>query len=262
VESERVSLKFLKENRVLLIDEDEEHLVTAIADPFEQYVFDALDLISDKKIVVRIGVLSEIEQALDSLLSDTIAGKGKSDYSASTHAALLKDDVEQLKEMASEAPVIKRVNQILQKAVTSSASDIHIEPFENVLRVRFRVDGMLRDDDGPQTQDTAAIVSRVKIMANLNIAERRLPQDGRFKVRIHGDTIDLVILDMVMPGMGGGEVFDRLKAIDPAIKVLLSSGYSINGKASEIIDRGCAGFIQKPFNLAQLSEKVASVLSM
>ena len=78
----------------------------------------------------------------------------------------------------------------------------------------------------------------------------------------HGDTIDLVILDMVMPGMGGGEVFDRLKAVDPAIKVLLSSGYSINGKASEIIDRGCAGFIQKPFNLAQLSEKVAAVLSI
>jgi PAS domain S-box-containing protein len=78
----------------------------------------------------------------------------------------------------------------------------------------------------------------------------------------HGDTIDLVILDMVMPGMGGGEVFDRLKAVDPAIKVLLSSGYSINGKASEIIDRGCDGFIQKPFNLAQLSEKVAEVLSI
>jgi DNA-binding NtrC family response regulator len=67
---------------------------------------------------------------------------------------------------------------------------------------------------------------------------------------------------MVMPGMGGGEVFDRLMAVDPAIKVLLSSGYSINGKASEIIDRGCAGFIQKPFNLAQLSEKVATVLSV
>ena len=76
-----------------------------------------------------------------------------------------------------------------------------------------------------------------------------------------GETIDLVILDMVMPKMGGGEVFDRLKAIDPAVKVLLSSGYSINGKASEIIDRGCVGFIQKPFNLAQLSEKMQSVLA-
>ena len=208
IESERVSLKFLKENKVLLIDEDEEHLIIAIADPFVQYVFDALDLITYKKIIVRIGILSEIEQALDSLLSDTIAGKGKSDYSASTHAALLKDDVEQLKEMASEAPVIKRVNQILQKAVTSSASDIHIEPFENVLRVRFRIDGMLRDDDGPQTLDTAAIVSRIKIMANLNIAERRLPQDGRFKVRIHGDTIDLRV--STLPTLHGESVVLRL----------------------------------------------------
>jgi general secretion pathway protein E len=208
IESERVSLKFLKENKVLLIDEDEEYLIIAIADPFEQYVFDALDLITDKQIIVKIGVLTEIEQALDSLLNDNIAAKAKPDYSASTHAALLKDDVEQLKEMASEAPVIKRVNQILQKAVISNASDIHIEPFENLLRVRFRIDGMLRDDEGPQSQDTAAIVSRIKIMANLNIAERRLPQDGRFKVRIHGDTIDLRV--STLPTLHGESVVLRL----------------------------------------------------
>ncbi len=76
-----------------------------------------------------------------------------------------------------------------------------------------------------------------------------------------GESIDLVILDMVMPGMGGGEVFDQLKELDPGVNVMLSSGYSIDGKASEIIDRGCVGFIQKPFNLAQLSEKVKSVLA-
>jgi len=76
-----------------------------------------------------------------------------------------------------------------------------------------------------------------------------------------GDVIDLVILDMVMPGMGGGEVFDRLKAMDPGVKVVLSSGYSMDGKASEIMARGCAGFIQKPFNLTQLSEKVLAALA-
>lgn len=76
-----------------------------------------------------------------------------------------------------------------------------------------------------------------------------------------GESIDLVILDMVMPGMSGGEVFDQLKELDPGVKVMLSSGYSIDGKASEIIDRGCVGFIQKPFSLAQLSEKVKSVLA-
>jgi CheY-like chemotaxis protein len=72
--------------------------------------------------------------------------------------------------------------------------------------------------------------------------------------------IDMVILDMIMPDMGGGEVFDRLKRINPGIKVLLSSGYSIDGQATEIIERGCSGFIQKPFNIKQLSEKAKEIL--
>jgi CheY-like chemotaxis protein len=75
-----------------------------------------------------------------------------------------------------------------------------------------------------------------------------------------GHSIHLVILDIVMPGMGGGDVFDRLKEMDPAVRVMLASGYSLEGKALEIMKRGCVGFIQKPFNLAQLSEKVTSVL--
>jgi CheY-like chemotaxis protein len=73
--------------------------------------------------------------------------------------------------------------------------------------------------------------------------------------------IDAVVLDMIMPGMGGGATFDRLKAIDPNVRVLLASGYSLNGQASEIIDRGCTGFIQKPFNLAEFSEKLKAVLA-
>jgi CheY-like chemotaxis protein len=75
------------------------------------------------------------------------------------------------------------------------------------------------------------------------------------------DKIDLVIMDMIMPGMGGGETFDHLKEIDPDIKVLLSSGYSINGQASEILERGCDGFIQKPFNMSQLSEKIQGIIT-
>jgi len=71
---------------------------------------------------------------------------------------------------------------------------------------------------------------------------------------------DLVILDMIMPDMGGGDTFDRLREIDPDIKVLLSSGYSINGQATEILDRGCDGFIQKPFNINQLSRKAREIL--
>jgi len=75
------------------------------------------------------------------------------------------------------------------------------------------------------------------------------------------DNIDLVIMDMIMPGMGGGETFDRLKEINPAVKVLLSSGYSINGQATKILRRGCDGFIQKPFNMNQLAKKVQRILA-
>ena len=78
--------------------------------------------------------------------------------------------------------------------------------------------------------------------------------------RKHKDTIDLVVVDMIMPGMGGGEAYDRMKEIDPDLKALLSSGYSIDGEATKILERGCNGFIQKPFNMAELSAKIREVL--
>jgi CheY-like chemotaxis protein len=81
-------------------------------------------------------------------------------------------------------------------------------------------------------------------------------RDGNGEV----DTVDLVIQDMIMPGMGGGEVFDRLREIDPNVKVLLSSGYSFNGQAREILDRGCQGFIQKPFTMAEMSRKIREMI--
>ena len=74
------------------------------------------------------------------------------------------------------------------------------------------------------------------------------------------DAIDIVLLDLIMPDMGGGETYDRLKEIDPGLKVLLASGYSIDGEASEVLERGCDGFIQKPFNMKQLSDKIREIL--
>ncbi|GAG40994.1 unnamed protein product, partial [marine sediment metagenome] len=75
------------------------------------------------------------------------------------------------------------------------------------------------------------------------------------------DKIDMVLLDMVMPGVGGGETYDRIKEINPKVKVLLSSGYSIDGQATEILERGCNGFIQKPFNMEQLSQSIREILN-
>ncbi len=109
----------------------------------------------------------------------------------SDETARSEDDIEHLRDLASEAPVIRLVNLVIQRAVEQRASDIHIEPFENRLKVRYRIDGVLQEVESPPAASTAAVISRIKIMAKLNIAERRLPQDGRIMLRVQGKELDL-----------------------------------------------------------------------
>ncbi|HQQ58819.1 MAG TPA: type II secretion system ATPase GspE, partial [Thermomonas sp.] len=118
------------------------------------------------------------------------------------------DDVEHLRDLASEAPVIRLVNLIIQRAVEMRASDIHIEPFETRLKVRYRIDGVLEEGESPPLNLTAAIISRIKIMAKLNIAERRLPQDGRIMARVQGKELDLRVSSI--PTAHGESVVMRL----------------------------------------------------
>jgi len=116
--------------------------------------------------------------------------------------------VAHLRDLASEVPVIRLVNQMLVRALESRASDVHIEPFENQLKVRYRIDGILHEIEPPPRQLKAAIISRLKILAQLNIAERRLPQDGRIKIRLGGKDVDLRIA--TVPTLYGESVVIRL----------------------------------------------------
>jgi general secretion pathway protein E len=118
------------------------------------------------------------------------------------------DDIEHLKDLSSEAPVIRLVNLMITRAVDGRASDIHIEPFENRLKVRYRVDGVMREVESPPARLSAAVISRIKIMAKLNIAERRLPQDGRIQLRVQGKEIDLRV--STVPTMYGESVVMRI----------------------------------------------------
>ena len=117
-------------------------------------------------------------------------------------------DIEHLKDLASEAPVIRLVNLVINHALERRASDIHIEPFENRLIVRYRIDGVLHETESPPRRLSAAVISRIKIMANLDIAERRLPQDGRIKLRVQGKEIDLRV--STVPTMHGESVVMRI----------------------------------------------------
>ena len=197
--------RFLKHNRALVLDQSDTDVTVAMANPQDQYVIDALRLYSGKNIIACLGMPSEIDSALTRLYD---ADKRHDDAGADSTSAQYLDDVEQLKELAGEAPVIKLVNQLIHRAAEAGASDIHIEPFEDQLKVRYRIDGLLREVDAPPTQSSAAVISRVKIMANLNIAERRLAQDGRFKQRVRGNEFDLRV--STVPTMYGESVVLRL----------------------------------------------------
>ena len=119
-----------------------------------------------------------------------------------------EEDINQLRDMAFEAPVVRLVNLLVESAVTAEASDIHIEPFEDTFRVRYRIDGILFDQESPPRRLQAAVTSRIKIMAELNIAERRLPQDGRIRVTLGGRRVDIRV--STIPTVYGESIVMRL----------------------------------------------------
>jgi general secretion pathway protein E len=206
VGQETLSLRFLKDSRVLPLREDDGRLEVAFADPTDRFVVDVVALAAGKPLLQRVALASDIDAALERLhTTKSLDQEGNLDDDL---GEVSEDDIEHLKDLASEAPVIRLVNQLIQKAVESRASDIHIEPFADELKVRYRVDGMLHEVPSPPVRSTAAIISRVKIMAKLNIAERRLPQDGRIPLRVQGKELDLRV--STVPTMFGESVVMRL----------------------------------------------------
>ena len=219
---EQISHKFLKENRTLILEQAENCLTVVMADPQDAYILDALRLFTGKQVIPCIGISSEIDQANEQRYQSR---DDKYDIKGNLDSVQFLDDVEQLKELASEAPVIKMVNHLIHQAVAAGASDIHIEPFESLLKIRYRIDGLLREVDAPPARSTAAVISRIKIMANLNIAERRLAQDGRFKIRVSGNEIDLRV--STVPTMYGESVVLRLLLRDNVALTFNALGFSL-----------------------------------
>ena len=221
---ENLSLRFLQSRRVAGLAQDEKGFLVAVADPLDGYLKQALELALGASASFRIGVISEIDNALarQYVETETVATLDEAGFD--------EEDVEHLRDMASEAPVIRSVNQILQQAVDLRASDIHIEPFEDALIVRLRVDGILRPIDSPPAASAAATISRVKLMANLNIAERRLPQDGRIKIQVQGKELDLRV--STVPTLYGESVVVRL--LD---KEQVTLDFSTLGFAEDTLER-------------------------
>lgn len=199
------SLRFLKDAKVLPLSEDQESIQVAFAHPIDRFAVEAMQMAAGKPVKALVGLPSEIELALERLYEKVEEAPESAEGALGDFD---EEDIEHLKDLASEAPVIRMVNQLIQKALESRASDIHIEPFADQLKVRYRVDGILKEVDAPPVRSTAAVISRVKIMAKLNIAERRLPQDGRIPIRMQGRELDLRV--STVPTMFGESVVMRL----------------------------------------------------
>jgi general secretion pathway protein E len=169
-------------------------------------MFDAIKMATGYEVDICLSKAEEIADAISSESSsmDRII----EDYDEGSIDVNEEGDVDHLKDLASEAPVIRLVNLIISRAVELQASDIHFEPFEDSFHIRYRIDGILHDMESPPKNLQAAVISRIKIMSKLNIAERRLPQDGRIKLRVQGKQIDFRISSL--PTLFGESVVMRI----------------------------------------------------
>jgi type IV pilus assembly protein PilB len=209
--------------RVLPLQQTDRTLTVALADPLNLMAIDDLRLLTGFEIKAVAAAPSEVDEAIEHFYMERMF----KDISAlKTDQIILEEEGEiaDLEKMAREALVIKLVNLLIHQAIQERASDIHIEPHEKQLKVRFRIDGQLHDAASPPKSLHPAIVSRIKILAELDIAERRLPQDGRTKVRVGDQQVDLRI--STLPTLYGESVVIRLLVRSAGVMALHELGMS------------------------------------
>lgn len=210
---ENLSLRFMKSAYAVPIKIEDGKLFLAMAEPRDVETIKSVSITTDLEVIPQLGLCSEIQSAIESLQK-----RDKKDSSEEQNVTEITPnnsqinvdslDVSQLRDLASEAPTIRTVNTILQEAMQMNASDIHFEPGLNGLRVRYRVDGVLRLGSDKPLQNAAAICSRIKIMAKLDIAERRLPQDGRIQIKVTGKELDIRV--STIPTLFGENIVIRI----------------------------------------------------
>jgi general secretion pathway protein E len=246
---DKISARYLRDAHVLPLSVDDDGISLAMADPLDRFAIEAVRVITQQPIKPRVAVPAELEAAIDRIHGrDQTAAAQLVEVTVGAEDDSL--DTDRLKDLASEAPVIRLVNQLIFRAIEQRASDIHIEPAEDRLRVRYRIDGVLRAVDSPPVRLRAAIVSRIKIMAQLNIAERRLPQDGRIKIAVRGVPVDLRVA--TVPTMHGESVVMRLLNRDSVRLDFASLG--IDGRNLEAY----LGILERPHGIVLVTGPTGS----
>jgi general secretion pathway protein E len=255
-----VPINFCKRHELIPLKKDGDAVQVAIADPLNTSALDDLQLLMKEPVFPVLArsssILHAINRAYD-LISETaeqmVEGLHEEDLDL---VATELEEPKDLLDAADEAPIIRLVNSVLYQAVKQRASDIHIEPFERQLVVRFRIDGVLYDMVHPPKRFQSSVASRVKIMAGLNIAEKRLPQDGRIRIKIAGKDVDIrvsvvptahgerivmrlldrsqVLLKLDEIGMTGEKLIRMRKLIRMPYGILLETGPTGSGKTTTL----------------------------
>jgi type II secretion system protein E len=241
---QKVPAKFASHYKIIPVEFKDARLVIAMTNPLDIRTLDDIRLLLGIEVKGVLASESEIANAIRKYYgvgAETLEGI-MADKEIKTEAGPGKEEVQDLEALAEDASIIKFVNQILSEAIKQRATDIHLEPFQDELRVRFRIDGILYDINIPETIKylQPAIVSRIKIMAHLNIAERRLPQDGRIKIKLNEQELDLRV--SVLPTVFGESV--QVRILSSAIFLdLVNVGF--NQRDLGIVK----GVIQKPHGI-------------
>jgi general secretion pathway protein E len=213
------SQRFLRETMVYPCTEPDGTTMLAVVDPTDQATQRAAQIVLGAAVMIKVASSEDVAVALHQRLS------GDDSDAAEPAAALPReDDIESLRDLASGAPVVRAVNDLIEKAVDLRASDIHIEPFPSGLMVRLRIDGLLRPVPALSGVLPQAVISRIKIVANLNIAERRLPQDGAARLRAGRADIDIRVA--IMPTQHGESAVIRILPKDRGLLVVEKLGFS------------------------------------
>lgn len=202
-------------------------LVVALGDPFDLMAIDEIATITQMEITPLIAPENEVSNALSKLFAESSQGLDMEELmKEESDVEVLEEDskeqsLDEMLESAEGAPVIRMVNMMLVEALRTGASDIHIEPMEKQVRLRYRIDGALVERPGPPKNLQSAVISRVKIMSDLDIAERRIPQDGRFNIKALGKEVDLRV--SILPTIHGEKIVMRIldkTSLSPSLSAL------------------------------------------
>jgi general secretion pathway protein E len=233
-----LSLKYLRQYSVCPLGVDGGVLTVATSDPLNPVIADDLRQATGLSVRIVVSPLEAITDALERTYEGATTQiqrivEGMED----DHGPDGDEDVNHLRDMAFEAPVVRLVNLLVENAIGARASDIHIEPFEDTLRIRYRIDGVLFEQEAPPRRLQAAVTSRIKIMSEMNIAERRLPQDGRIRVTLQGRRVDIRV--STVPTVHGESIVMRLLDRSSVFHPLEQLGFSpaIRARFEEMIKR-------------------------